>query len=376
MRLTHRVFVAGHLALVLACHSVADPPTPSHASDASVSAAATGGYGGSGANGAGGLAGAGGEGGHPCVDSLPVDSAPPEKLSETGLYGDIATKQIAVAVRAFTPRFELWSDGADKQRWIYLPECSGIDTSDMNDWSLPVGARLFKEFSVDGARIETRLVQRIGPGDHDFIFAAYLWNDEETEAERVPQGQANAKGTTHDVPDETACRRCHGSEPTAGGRPSRVLGFSAIQLSDESAGLNLAMLVSEQRLSHPPSPNIVVPGDATAQAALGYLHANCGHCHNDTASGVAQVDLNFWLDVDLSTVASTPTYLTTVGQPTTLFKDQHVTARIEPGKPESSAVSFRMGQRGNNAQMPPIATEKVDEAGLAAIESWIASLSL
>ena len=74
----------------------------------------------------------------------------------------------------FTPQFELWSDQADKSRWVYVPECDAIDTSDMDDWSLPVGTRLWKEFVVDGKRVETRLLERIGAGPHDFVFAAYV----------------------------------------------------------------------------------------------------------------------------------------------------------------------------------------------------------
>ena len=140
MRVTYRVLVAGHLALVLACHSAADPPTPSSASEASVSAAATGGYGGSGANGAGGLAGAGGEGGNPCVDSLPVDSAPPEKLSETGLYADIATKQIAVALRAFRLSRTLTSSKSMRKSTMSIVQIQGAQEEDAIVWLSSVQA--------------------------------------------------------------------------------------------------------------------------------------------------------------------------------------------------------------------------------------------
>ena len=51
-----------------------------------------------------------------------------------------------------------------------------------------------------------------------------------------------------------------------------------------------------------------------------------------------------------------------------------MTARIEPGVPESSAILYRMGERGNNAQMPPLATGIVDEEGIALIEAWVESL--
>src|SRR3954468_10090688 len=59
----------------------------------------------------------------------------PERLSETGLYTDIATGELAPGVLLFTPRFPLWSDGSEKQRWLLLPNGTQIDTSNMDDWA-------------------------------------------------------------------------------------------------------------------------------------------------------------------------------------------------------------------------------------------------
>ena len=344
-------------------------------SDDPVTASAGGGeLGGGGALVGGG--GAGGEGGGVggCVPLLPVDAEVPELLSATGLYDDIANKQVAAHALPFVPAYELWSDDAAKQRWIYLPACTPIDTSDMNDWSLPVGARMWKEFRSGGVLVETRLIERVGEGANDFLYAAYLWDSEETEANRVPLGRVDALGTSHDVPDEEACRRCHGSHERGGGRPSRALGVSALQLSHDGPGLTLDGLAAAELLSHPPAASYGVPGNATERAALGYLHANCGHCHNDTIDRVPQVSLSLWLDVDVTTVATASAYLTAVGQPNAIFNAPPVTARVEPGQPSTSSVWFRMNQRGNNAQMPPLASEVVDAAGLAAVESWIGSL--
>jgi hypothetical protein len=109
-------------------------------------------------------------------------------------------------------------------------------------------------------------------------------------------------------------------------------------------------------------------------AALGTLHANCGHCHNDTDDGVPQVDLSLWLDVDLESVEESAAWRTAVDQPNLIFNDQHVTARIAPGLPAESAALYRMNQRGNNAQMPPIGTEKVDSDGIATVQAWVESL--
>ena len=45
----------------------------------------------------------------------------PASLAETGLYADGQVGRIAPGVRAFSPQYPLWSDGAVKRRWIWLP---------------------------------------------------------------------------------------------------------------------------------------------------------------------------------------------------------------------------------------------------------------
>lgn len=311
----------------------------------------------------------------PCVNTFTLQDTVPALLSETGLYENIADKSVHELVKAFTPRFQLWSDGAEKARWVYLPECNPvIDTQDMNDWSLPVGTRLFKEFAVGGVRVETRLIERFGSGPRDFRYATYLWRDDEQEAELVsPEGLANAKGTAHDVPSLVACRRCHGDYAYGGGRPSRALGFGAMQLNHADAGFTLSEAAEQGYLSTQP-PEFALPGDTAAQEALGYLHVNCGVCHNASADGLPQADMNLWWDIEASTLEATGAYQTAVGQPARIFNDQHVSGRVVAGDASSSAVYYRMSQRGNNAQMPPVASEVVDTEGLAIIRTWIEGL--
>jgi hypothetical protein len=303
----------------------------------------------------------------------PNEDALPDTLSETGLYSDIASKTIASEMLQYVPQFQLWSDGADKARWAYIPDTKQVDTDNMNDWSVPVGSRFFKEFSLDGRRIETRLIERVGEGPRDFAFVSYLWNDEETEATKVgPQGLVMALGTNHDVPSKLQCLRCHGTHPLGGGRPSRMLGFSAIQLSHDDAGLALSDLA--RRMTTPLETPYTVPGDPKTQAALGYLHANCGNCHNGERDRIPQVDLSFWLNVEHTRVEETDAWNTAVSQANTIFNDQHVIGRIVPGNAEESAVIYRMSQRNNTAQMPPLATKMADETGIDAVTEWIRSL--
>jgi len=314
--------------------------------------------------------GTGGGGAGPCVPSQPVDDDPnvPTVLSATGLYADIVTHSLASGVESFQPLYALWSDGAEKLRFIELPECTQIDTSNMDHWSFPVGTKLWKEFRVGGARIETRLVKRIGPGEGDYIFAAYQWNAAATEATHVPDGVIDANGTTHDIPATWECTTCHGHSP------ERVLGFGAVQLSHDGPGLTLAILSAQGRLTMP-HPKFILPGNATTQAALGYLHANCGHCHNETPNGAwFNAPFVMRLSVDDLTPADTGVYQTAIGSPLETFSHPGITHRIAPGDPAASCVHYRMSVRGTTDQMPPFGTEQVDPAGMAAVDAWISGL--
>lgn len=294
----------------------------------------------------------------------------PQRLSETGLYRDIRKGEIAQGIRPFFPRFELWSDGAAKRRWIALPPGARIDTSDMDDWQFPVGTKLWKEFVRDGVRVETRLLQKIGPAPDDWSAVAYVWNEDETDAVAKPEGQVDARGTRHDVPTSVECLACHG------GRRSRALGFSAIQLAwvpEDEGALTLDRLVAEGRLTHPPRAPIRVPGTPLEQAALGLLHANCGHCHNKRrpAGGSpcfdpAGTSIELWLPVGVSRPEKTPAYRTTI---------PHF---VRPGDPDDSWLLERFSSRGSilgyQEQMPPLGTEEVDVEGLRTLRRWVESL--
>jgi len=280
----------------------------------------------------------------------------PAKLSETPLYKDIATKTLANGTIEFTPANVLWSDAAEKHRWIQLPPGTQIDSSNMDHWVFPVGTVFFKEFDLDGKRLETRIVWHVadtGNRETDYLLGAYVWDDTETDATFEKDGAQDIRGTDHDAPAADTCWRCHVGEA------GHVLGFSALQLGDTSAW-----------------PLTVQPGVtfAAPNAALGYLHANCGHCHNP--DGSAWVDSHMVLRLDTSEHDATTTqiYQTTVGVPLEQWIGRGYTTRIIAGDPDNSAVFVRMASRAMNVQMPPLATEYVDPTGMDLLRTWILSL--
>src|SRR5215831_4122467 len=70
------------------------------------------------------------------------DDFHPATLAETGLCADAKCTSTLPGVLAYAPRWPLWSDGATKRRWIYLPAGSHIDTTDMNVWHFPQDTKL------------------------------------------------------------------------------------------------------------------------------------------------------------------------------------------------------------------------------------------
>ena len=309
------------------------------------------------------------------------DAGEPTGLRCAGLYSDWASKTVAADLTRYDPGLHLWSDGADKTRWIYLPPGQQIDTSDMDEWTFPVGTKIFKEFSLPqgdaspGMRIETRLLWKQDP--KTWYRTTYAWTaDGVSDATEMTDGQLDAGGTGYEIPNQEECDECHK------GRRDGVLGFEAVSLSSPGAsGITMATLLSQGLLTAPPGAPITIPGDAVQSAALAYLHANCGTaCHNRGNGEAAQT--SFYMRLDLATLGSvqaTDTYTTGWNQQAQNFNipDAGTTDRLSACNTSSSCVYFRASRRSlvdgvpYGVQMPPLDTHRVDDAGLAAIAAWI-----
>lgn len=302
-------------------------------------------------------------------------------------------------VMPFTPQFPLWTDSAQKRRWVYLPPGATINTSNMDVWTYPQGTKLWKEFSRDGVRVETRILWKQGGGPDDWFMIAFKWNAEQTEATAMPDGEIDASATMHDIPSQENCSTCHRNVR------DKAIGFSAVQLAyaAPAGDVTLDQLVQMGALSVAPAAALAVPGTAVDQAAFGYLHANCGMCHNERANVfITKInDMNLWLHSaadpaicptcgDLASPQTTGPYLGLVNKMTKKGNILGATVRVTPGDLDASALyqvmntrdavpgvdPEMMGADGGVAafQMPPLGTEDVDPMGTAAIAAWINSL--
>lgn len=255
---------------------------------------------------------------------------------------------------SFEPRFPLWTDAAEKRRWIRIPAGSTIDTSDPDRWQFPIGTEALKEFTRDGVRVETRVLTNTPRG---WAGSAYAWDVGSQHAARAPGGRRDVLETPHDVPSAGECMACHG------GRESVILGFSATQLDGEV----LAQLL-EQRLITDPVSRVEPAGEGLA--GLGVLHANCAHCHNpdrdtlSTATPCYRPDTSF--DLTLPAMVADTAEAPAVQ-----------TAHRALGEVEDSRILDRMGSRstsGLSPGMPPLGTEELDLQGIAAVEALVRSI--
>jgi len=308
----------------------------------------------------------------------------PQRLSDTGLYRDMTGLVVDARNLSYAPQYPLWTDGATKRRWIRLPAGQAIDAARVDAWEFPVGTRFWKEFSFGGRRVETRMLLKVADGRWEF--ASYVWNDAQSDAARAPAGGvANAvqiaPGKWHSIPSVDECSACHDSNRT------EPLGFTALQLSDDRDPLalhgetpdadaatfrrlidrGLLRNVAPDRRGTDP----VIPASSPRErAALGYLSANCGACHNDTGP-LAPLGLVFrqpayggGLDVVRTSLARRTKWDRPGAPPES-------TRVIDVDAPELSALLVRMESRRPTSQMPPLGTVVPDHDAVALVSGWV-----
>ena len=229
-----------------------------------------------------------------CVAAAPLA----ERLDQTGIENGTA----------FTPAYPLWTNGQSKRRWIHVPEGAAIDKSDPDAWQFPRGTKAWKEFSGPNGPIETRMIERLADGS--WRFATYVWNAQGTQATLAPAQGVPSRG----IPSRADCLACHE------GAPVPILGYSAVQLERKAA-----------------------------DPVLGYLHGNCGHCHN--AAALPSAGLLF------AQSAADPKASAERARDSLASRAAQVTARMQSHNPYY--------------RMPPLGVQVADSQAIAAIERWV-----
>src|SRR5204863_7488909 len=96
----------------------------------------------------------------------------PTRLSQTGLFRSTEDHQPEAALIPYSVNAPAWADGASVERFMALPDDSRIGR-------FTNGAVLVQTLSLEGQRIETRLLTR---QNGQWVGYSYRWNGRKTDA--------------------------------------------------------------------------------------------------------------------------------------------------------------------------------------------------
>lgn len=296
----------------------------------------------------------------------------PGLLSETGCFDPLDPTKPASGLIPFTVNTALWSDGADKLRWMALPDGTTIDITPDGDFDFPIGTVLIKNFSFDAVPVETRLFVRHDDGG--WAGYSYDWNDQLTDAVLLPGGKVEqvTPEITWTFPDRNQCLQCH----------TNVAGFSIgpeiLQLNgkflypstqveaNQLATLDHIGMFSTALPDQPSNLPALVPlaaGSAPVERkARSYLHANCSGCHQPGGPPPSAADFRFSNQIEEMNVCNAAPSNGDLGVPGATL--------LSPGNPANSIISLRLHALDGN-RMPPLGTAVVDTDGTGVIDAWI-----
>ena len=292
----------------------------------------------------------------------------PATLAEFGFFADAGADRPAAGVVPYRLNTPLWSDGAEKHRFLYLPPGVKAAAKGEGLLDLPVGAALIKTFSFGPRKIETRVLLHRADG---WVALPYKWNDAQTEARlalagaRVALTTPGGQAISYAVPNKNQCKECHALSGAV-----TPIGPKARNLSAEWFGAEHAA----GRLDAVPAVVRAVPlWEARAKAAVadvarGYLDVNCAHCHNPASSASnSGLDLR-WEQTD-------PIKLGVNKRPVAAGRGAgNLEFGVVPGDPDHSILLYRMNSLEGGVAMPELGKATVDADGVAAVRAWIAAM--
>lgn len=318
---------------------------------------------------------------------IDLNALPFERLSDYNFFeGDLKNLQPAESVLPYDLNSSLFSDYALKKRFVWMPQGNSAKyTADGEVLDFPTGSILIKNFYYDSITpsnsqyiIETRLMIKKAEG---WIFANYVWNDEQNEAFFNLQGNVKRISWIQDgvqmsgdytIPSELQCATCHnlnGSNTLIGPKPQNL--NKTFNYAD-GAQNQLGKWIQQGYLESAPSQiNSTVNWEDTSYPldirARSYLDINCAHCHSEnTSCGYTPMDLAF-------SKTNNPVNLGACVEPIDYVSgtQQYI---IEKQNAEQSLLHFRMNTNIPSERMPTIGRNVIDTKAVTLIENWINSM--
>ncbi len=298
-------------------------------------------------------------------DAAIVNEGFPAKLSDYGFFSNGGRQAPATGVTPYAVTTPLWSDGAEKLRFAYVPP--GLKARAQGDGLLafPVGSALIKTFKLEGKLIETRVLLHRAEG---WVALPYRWNDAQSEAQlvlggarieaRTPAGQA----ISYAIPNKNQCKECHAlnGELVPIGLKARNLSAAWLRAFKQAGHLDKVPKVARRVPEW--SQRAKVP---VVDAARGWLDANCAHCHG---SGGLASNSGLYLGWE----ESDPGRLGVMKRPVAAGRGSgNLEFGIVPGDPDKSILVYRMESLEGGIAMPELGRSSRDVEGEAAVRAWI-----
>lgn len=302
-------------------------------------------------------------------DTVILEQNLPRKLSDFGFFQNPAQQIPAANVVPYRLNIPLYSDGAEKLRFLYLPAGSQAMEAGEGLLELPVGAALIKTFAFgagdDRQLIETRVLLRRADG---WLALPYKWNDEQTDARlaiagaRVDLATPAGEDISYRVPNKNQCKECHGVNGQVVPIGPKARNLSAGWLEE---------LAAAGKLNAVPTGHDQLPlwenretADLTA-SARGYLDVNCAHCHRPGATASnSGLDLRWEQDNPHALGVNKRPVAAGRGSGGHLFD-------IVPGDADSSIMTFRMRSNEAGVAMPELGKTTIDQDGADIVKRWI-----
>jgi uncharacterized repeat protein (TIGR03806 family) len=321
------------------------------------------------------------------LDTDVMPAAPRMNLSEYGFFtGNLADLKPAANVFPYEVNAPLFSDYAEKARFIALPPGTAMTYDAEKAFEMPVGCTIIKNFyyTNDATQpqkgrniIETRLLIKEARG---WKALEYRWNAEQTDAAlevagaTLPVQWTDAAGKKQQVsyilPNLNQCKGCHSYDGqfTPIGTTARQLnrgdGEQNQLLQWQKAGY-LTLPEHFDVVKAPQLPDYRKDGTGTTEAARAYLDGNCAHCHNPHGpASTSGMFLDYEQADPMRIGINKPPVAAGRGSGDRKYG-------IAPGKPSESILIYRMESDDPGIRMPELGRQLPHKEGIALVKTWI-----
>jgi len=298
----------------------------------------------------------------------------PRQLSYYGFFDGGANKPHRALIR-YRLRNPLFSDYAEKERFLYLPAGAEMTVNSKGKIEFPVGTVLIKSFGYISADeslniLETRLLVHRSSG---WIALPYVWRADGSDADlkvggkRIPVSFTTPRGKNLDisyaVPNKNQCKQCHSEN-------DKLLPIGPVWqdmiFENQAAKQKIAKRATFPRNTLFGSVKWDDPASGSVKQRAGaYLAANCAHCHSRTGSAS---NSGLFYDNAIGFYRSSGYLKRPVAAGRGSGGHDFV---IAPGHPEQSILIHRMKSLDPGVAMPELGRATVHAEGIELLEKWI-----